>query len=74
MNFIEIDVREMAPPEPMTAILSALSSLPEVAGLQVHHSRQPYPLYEKLMAAGWDYQCEKMSENYFLLLIFRPQA
>ena len=74
MQFTEIDVRELAPPEPMTVILSALSNLPTGKGLQVHHSRQPFHLYDKLIAAGWDYQCEKVTENYFLLLIFRPQG
>ncbi len=73
MKFIEIDVRELAPPEPMTAILSALSTLPQNEGLLVHHSRQPFPLYDQLNATGWVYQCEQKAEGYFLLSIFRQQ-
>ena len=73
MKFIEIDVRELAPPEPMTAILSALSTLPQGEGLLVHHSRQPFPLYDKLQAAGWSYHCEQKAEGYFLLSISRQQ-
>ena len=73
MKFIEIDVRELAPPEPMTAILSALSTLPQGKGLRVHHSRQPFPLYDKLTAAGWVHTCEQQAEHYFLLSIFRQQ-
>ena len=70
MKYTEIDVRELAPPEPMTAILSALSSLPQGEVLLVHHSRQPFPLYDKLIAAGWAYQCEQKADDYFLLSIF----
>jgi len=73
MKYSEIDVRELAPPEPMTAILSALSTLPQDEGLRVHHSRQPFPLYDKLIAADWAYQCEQKAEHYFLLSIFRQQ-
>ena len=73
MKYSEIDVRELAPPEPMTAILSALSTLPQGEGLLVHHSRQPFPLYDKLTGAGWTYQVEQKAEDYFLLSIFRQQ-
>jgi len=73
MKYTEIDVRELAPPEPMSAILLALSTLPQGEGLLVHHSRQPFPLYEKLKGAGWDYQVEQKAEGYFLLSIFRQQ-
>lgn len=69
---VEIDVRELAPPEPMTAILLALSSLPQSNVLRVHHSRQPFPLYEKLTAAGWHYECEE-ADHYFLISIYRQQ-
>lgn len=73
MKLIEVDVRDLEPPEPMSAILSALSTLPRGEGLLVHHSRQPFPLYEKLKEAGWDYLCEQKSEQYFLLTIARQQ-
>lgn len=73
MKHTEIDVRELVPPEPMTAILLALSTLPQGEALLVHHSRQPFPLYDKLIATGWAYQCEQKAENYFLLSIFRQQ-
>lgn len=73
MIFIAIDVRELALPEPMTAILQALSTLPKGDGLRVHHSRQPFPLYEKLTSAGWEYECEKKAEDYFLISIYRQQ-
>lgn len=71
MKFTEIDVRELPPPEPMSAILSALSVLPNGEQLRVHHSRQPFPLYEKLTAAGWAYEGEQIAEHYFLLTIYR---
>lgn len=76
MKFIEIDVRELEPPMPMTNILSALSTLStdRTEGLLVHHSRQPFPLFAKLKEAGWDYECEQKDEHYFVISIFPQPA
>ncbi len=72
MQLIQIDVRELAPPEPMTAILHALASLSANQCLLVHHSREPFPLYEKLLASDWRYHCETNSKGEIQLTIFRP--
>ncbi len=71
MNLVNIDVRELAPPEPMTAILHALAKLPHDQCLLVHHSRQPFPLYEKLNSAGWAYYCEAKAGGEFFIYIYR---
>ena len=75
MNLIHIDVKGLSPPEPMTAILSALARLdlddnvPRC--LVVKHRRQPFPLYEKLLTAGWAYYCQVNSDDDIILYIFR---
>jgi hypothetical protein len=79
MNLIEIDVKDLQPPEPMTAILSALSQLTsgEVGVpncLVVKHRRQPFPLYEKLLASGWSYHCDVKNDDDIVLYIFRKTA
>ena len=38
---IEIDVRELAPPEPMIKVLESLSDIDEETVLVVHHHREP---------------------------------
>ena len=53
MEFVAVDVSELAPPEPMTVILTALANLEQGDCLFVTHRRQPFPLYEKLTQAGW---------------------
>lgn len=67
----EVDVRDLPPPEPMTIIVNAMAELGQDESLVVHHSRQPYPLYDKLRLSGWQYQVEKKAEDYFLITIRR---
>jgi uncharacterized protein (DUF2249 family) len=69
-NIIEIDVRELPPPEPMINILSALAKLEQNATLLVIHNRQPFPLYEKLQQAGWAYHCKKTKDDLFHICIY----
>ncbi len=71
MRVIKIDVSQLAPPEPMTAILSALTSLEINQCLQVRHRRQPFPLYEKLNQAGWDHHCIEFEKDKYLIYFFK---
>ncbi len=71
MEAVHIDVSELAPPEPMTKIISALAKLTPQQCLVVKHSRQPFPLYEKLQAAGWQYHCQQNGENQFTISIYQ---
>lgn len=68
---VEIDVRELPPPEPMTNILSALAQLEKNTTLLVIHNRQPFPLYEKLVQAGWVYHCQNIKDDLFHISIYR---
>ncbi len=71
MNEIIIDVSSLPPPEPMQQIITTLAQLNADQYLKVIHSRQPFPLFEKLINAGWDYQCNEVSANLFHLYIFK---
>lgn len=73
LKLIELDVSELAPPEPMTKILQAIAKLSPDQCLQVQHNRQPYPLYEKLVQAGWGYHCDQVSDNQVTLFIFKQE-
>jgi len=74
MELVEVDVKQLAPPEPMTVILSALAQLTDGQCLLVSHRRQPFPLYEKLQQAGWAYHCEVNSDDNISLYIYRQDA
>jgi hypothetical protein len=71
MKFVDVDVRQLSPPEPMTVIVSALAQLVDKQCLLVRHRRQPFPLYEKLQQAGWAYHCQVHDEDNISLFIYR---
>ena len=73
MKTIAVNVSALAPPEPMQVILSSLAELPNGAVLRVNHRREPFPLYERLLANGWLYYCEHVSYESFVIYIAHEQ-
>ena len=71
MKIVAVNVKELIPPEPMTAILAALAALDKAHCLLVTHRRQPFPLYEKLVQAGWAYYCDVHDDDDISLYIYR---
>ena len=69
MEVIAVDVSALAAPEPMQVILSSLAKLPDGAVLKVLHRREPFPLYERLVANGWLYHSEKVAEENIVIHI-----
>lgn len=69
MKTTEVDVSALAPPEPMQVILSTLSTLPDNGMLKVLHRREPFPLYERLIASGWVYYSEKIADDQVVIHI-----
>lgn len=65
---------ELAPPEPMTIILSHLAQLSSHECLQVKHRRQPFPLYDKLNSAGFAYHCKVHGAENITLYIYHASA
>jgi hypothetical protein len=48
-----IDVSDLEPPEPMNRILDELMDMGRGDWLRVHHSREPFPLYNMLKSMGY---------------------
>lgn len=72
-NVIELDVRELAPPEPMVKIFETLSQVDENTVLLVHHHREPMMLYPKLEERGYEAVSNKIEENYFKVVITKKR-
>ena len=68
-NVIEIDVRDLEPPEPMVKILEMLDKVDEKTLLLVHHHREPMMLYPKLEERGYTAVANKIEENYYKVVI-----
>ena len=50
---IHIDVRGLAPPQPMVKILALIQSIRDATDVVVHHERDPQFLYPELAQIGW---------------------
>ncbi len=48
-----IDVRGLAPPQPLVAILQLVASITDATAVVVHHDRDPLLLYGELAEIGW---------------------
>lgn len=70
---IELDVRDLAPPEPMVRILETLSRVDANTVLIVHHHREPMLLYEKLDARGFTATTNKIDEHYYKVVIRKKE-
>jgi len=51
---VSLDVRGLAPPEPMQRVLEALARLPAQAVLVVRIHREPVLLYQLIEPNGWN--------------------
>ena len=50
---IHIDVRGLAPPAPLVAIIDLVVSIRDATPVIVHHDRDPVMLYGELAERGW---------------------
>ncbi|MFZ2648539.1 MAG: DUF2249 domain-containing protein [Burkholderiaceae bacterium] len=50
---VHIDVRGLAPPQPLVAILQLVASIADATPVIVHHDRDPLLLYAELAEIGW---------------------
>ena len=48
-----IDVRGLAPPQPLVQILRLVAATPPQRAVIVHHDRDPKLLYPELLQLGW---------------------
>lgn len=66
-----IDVRGLAPPEPMVAILELLEH-PDTGGhVIIHLDRDPIFLYPELAERGWAHEIYPAGDDEFALLLTR---
>ena len=70
-EIVELDVRELGPPEPMMRILEALNTLPQGGLLVVHHHREPMLLYDKLGERGFRWQVVRLGEQEYIVKIWK---
>lgn len=70
---IELDVRELPPPEPMMKIFEKLNEVDDNTILLVHHHREPVMLYPKLEERGFEATSHQIDSNYYKVLIFKKQ-
>lgn len=73
-NVIELDVRELVPPEPMIKILENISRIDEKNVMLVHHHREPMMLYPEIEKRGFDAITNKISENYYKVVITKKRT
>lgn len=56
MNARRLDLRGMAPPEPMMRIMAELAKLGEGEALEAVLPHEPVPLYAMLARQGWAHE------------------
>lgn len=67
----ELDVRDLAAPEPFEQIIALLRGLAEGESVLVHIHREPFPLYDVLSQNHFSCQTDKINEHYFQIKITR---
>lgn len=72
-NMIELDVRQLVPPEPMMKILENISKVDDKTVMIVHHHREPMMLYPKLEERGYKAVTNKIEENYYKVVITKKR-
>jgi len=68
---IELDVRDLDPPEPLQQALAALPLLKPGEQLRMLHHREPFPLYAMLRERGFTYRTTQMDDGSYEVLIWR---
>jgi uncharacterized protein (DUF2249 family) len=68
---VEVDARQLEPPQPMVKILEALAALPDGVELRARTDRRPVHLYPMLEARGFVGESTEQSDGSFLTQIRR---
>lgn len=67
---VTLDVRGMAPPEPLEHCLEALCGLAAGQRLCMQIDREPFPLYQMLDRDGWLHET-RFEGTHYLVTIWR---
>lgn len=68
---IELDVRDLEPPEPMQQALAALATLRPGERLRMLHHREPFPLYAMLRERGYTHRTTQLADDTYEILIWQ---
>ncbi len=71
-DVIELDVRNLEPPEPLERALKAAGGLLPGQTLRLRIHREPFPLYELLDAMGCSHAIETLRADDHVVSIRRP--
>jgi uncharacterized protein (DUF2249 family) len=63
-----LDVRALAPPEPLERVLDALADLPAGGRIWVLHRREPFPLYDLLQTMGYSWRTQGRDDRFEILI------
>ncbi len=66
-----LDVRDLAPPEPLEQVLRAMHDLRDAQYLRARLPREPYPLYPLLQEFGYAWRARPVDGAGFEMLIWR---
>jgi len=66
-----LDVRDLAPPEPLERVLVELQALRDAQYLRARLPREPYPLYPLLQEFGYLWRARPPDGAWFEILIWR---
>lgn len=70
---VHIDVRGLAPPAPLVAIVELIESIGDATPVIVHHERDPIMLYGELAERGWTAQRLDATPGEFRLKLERAR-
>lgn len=71
MRVIELDVRDLEPPEPMQRALAAIAQLRAGEQLRMHHHREPFPLYRILSERGFKHRTTLLADDSYEIMIWQ---
>lgn len=72
MNARRLDLRGMAPPEPMMRIMAELPTLGEGEALEAVLPHEPVPLYAMLDQQGWAHELVSNEPGACVVRVKRP--
>ncbi len=67
---VEIDVRELEPPQPLLKIFEIIENMDNDTALSIIHERKPIHLYPKLKDEGFKFLTKEIKENIYSIKVW----
>ncbi|MHB1680102.1 MAG: DUF2249 domain-containing protein [bacterium] len=68
---IEIDVRELEPPQPLLKIFEIIENMDGDSALSIIHERKPIHLYPRLKDAGFKFLTKEIKEDLYHIKVWK---